>query len=50
MTLDLFQPVARAQTAGQTVEQHLKELIRARRLLAGHRLPSAKSTADSSAN
>ncbi|MFY9928549.1 MAG: FadR/GntR family transcriptional regulator [Streptosporangiaceae bacterium] len=46
MTLDLFQPVARAQTAGQTVEQHLKELIRARRLLAGHRLPPERQLAE----
>ena len=44
--LDLFQPVARAQTAGQAVEQHLKELIRARRLLAGHRLPPERQLAE----
>ncbi len=43
---DLFEPVPRSQTTGQAVEQHLKELIRARRLLAGHRLPPERQLAD----
>jgi GntR family transcriptional regulator, transcriptional repressor for pyruvate dehydrogenase complex len=44
--LDLFRPVTRAQTTGQAVEQHLKELIRARRLLAGNRLPPERQLAE----
>jgi len=43
---DLFGPVLRSQTTGQAVEQHLKELIRARRLLAGHRLPPERQLAE----
>jgi DNA-binding FadR family transcriptional regulator len=43
---DLFEPVLRSQTTGRAVEQHLKELIRARRLLAGHRLPPERQLAE----
>jgi GntR family transcriptional regulator, transcriptional repressor for pyruvate dehydrogenase complex len=43
---DVFSAIPRAQTTGQVVEQHLKELIRARRLTDGDRLPPERQLAE----
>lgn len=43
---ELFSTVARSGTAGQAVEQHIKELIKARRLLAGDKLPPERQLAE----
>lgn len=42
---ELFLSVPRTQTTGQAVEQHIKELIKARRLLAGDKLPPERQLA-----
>lgn len=43
---DLFSSVERPRTAASGVEQHIKELVRARRLVAGDRLPPERSLAE----
>lgn len=43
---ELFSSMERSRTAGQGVEQHIKELIRARRLLAGDKLPPERQLAE----
>jgi len=43
---ELFGSVPRSQTRGQVVEQHIKELISARRLLAGDKLPPERQLAE----
>lgn len=43
---EIFSSVERPRTAAAGVEQHLKELIRARRLVAGDRLPPERQLAD----
>ena len=43
---DLFVSLPRSRGAGQGVEQHMKELIKARRLLAGDRLPPERELAE----
>lgn len=42
---DLFSIVVRPRTAASSVEQHIKELIRARRLVAGDHLPAERQLA-----
>ncbi len=43
---EIFSSVERPRTAAATVEQHLKELIRARRLVAGDRLPPERQLSE----
>ncbi len=43
---EIFTSVLRSQTTGHVVEQHIKELIRARRLLAGDTLPPERQLAE----
>jgi len=43
---ELFTSVSRSASAGQAVEQHIKELIKARRLLAGDKLPAERNLAE----
>ena len=43
---EIFSSVERPRTAAAGVEQHLKELIRARRLVAGDRLPPERQLAE----
>lgn len=43
---ELFSSVSRSASAGQAVEQHIKELIKARRLLAGDNLPAERNLAE----
>ncbi|CNF05055.1 GntR family transcriptional regulator [Mycobacterium tuberculosis] len=43
---EMFSSVERPRTAAAGVEQHLKELIRARRLVAGDRLPPERQLAE----
>jgi GntR family transcriptional repressor for pyruvate dehydrogenase complex len=43
---DVFDAIPRPQAAGQAVEHHVKELIRARRLVSGDRLPAERDLAD----
>lgn len=43
---ELFSTMERPRTAAASVEQHIKELIRARRLVAGDRLPPERQLAE----